>query len=445
MASRLAAAFAIVALLAVGVLGGLTWTRTRTEVSNLVKSRNAAAAQNVAAALSDAFTAAGSWQQADLHAAQMLAATSGATLQVRDQAGVSVSSTTGLGMGAGMMRMTGAASGPLGAPQDVSVLAGGRRVGTGVLRFPVATPAAEQQVRSALGRTVIWGGLIAAGLAAAIGLLVAQRISRPLRGLTRAARSLAAGDRSARAGGAGEPGELGELGRAFDRMAETIEREEALRRAFAADVAHELRTPLAIAQGELEALVDGVEEPTPERLRSLHDEALRLTRIVEDVESLAAAEAAQFRLHRQRLDLAVVARDAVARLQPQADASGLKLTTQLESVPVEADRERLEQIAGNLVGNALKFTPAGGSVTVSVAAANGDACLIIEDTGPGIADAELPYVFERFWRGHSAGDAVGSGVGLAVVAELVRAHGGHVEASSRPGGGARFSVTLPRA
>ena len=227
-------------------------------------------------------------------------------------------------------------------------------------------------------------------------------------------------------------------------MAETIEREDTLRRAFASDVAHELRTPVAIAQGELEALVDGIQQPTPERLRSLHEEMLRLARIVEDVETLAAAEAAQFRLERETVDLAEVARDVVTSLHAQADTSGLKLTTQLQPAPVDADRARLEQIARNLLGNALKFTPTGGSVAVSVASANGTARLVVEDTGPGIAQDELPHLFERFWRGQSARGSAGSGVGLAVVAELVRAHGGQVNATARPGGGARFTVTLPR-
>jgi two-component system sensor histidine kinase BaeS len=313
------------------------------------------------------------------------------------------------------------------------------------LRFPLRTPAAEGRVRRAVGRTVIWGGALAALLAAAIGVVVARRITRPLRRLTGAARSLAAGDRSARGGAASEPGELGELGRAFDSMAETIEREDRLRRAFAADVAHELRTPLAIVQGELEALVDGVERPTPERLGSLHEETLRLARIVEDVETLAAAEGARFRLERQRIDLAEVASDAVAHLHAQADGAGLDLAAELESVSVEADRARLEQVARNLLGNALKFTPAGGSVIVSVTAASGDACLIVEDTGPGITDDELPHLFERFWRGRSGRNTAGSGVGLAVAAELVRAHGGHIDAARRLGGGARFTVTLPRA
>jgi two-component system sensor histidine kinase BaeS len=446
MASRLVAAFAAVALLAVGVLGVLTWATTESEVSSLVETRRAETAADVAAALAAAYTAAGSWVGADLHAARMLATSSGATLVVRDTGGATVRGGPGfgMGMGSGMMGMGAAGDEPLGAPQELAVVAGDRRVGTAVLRFPLSTPAAEQEVRSTLGRTVLWGGLLAAALAAAAGLVVARRIVRPLHGLTTAARALAEGNRSARAGGGSEPAELGELGRAFDRMAETIEREDALRRAFAADVAHELRTPLTIAQGELEALVDGVEEPTPERLRSLHEETLRLARIVEDVETLAAAEGARFRLERRRIDLAEVAQDAVTHLHTQADASGLRLRTQLESVTVEADPARLEQIARNLLANALKFTPSGGSVTVSVAAANGAARLVVEDSGPGIPEDELPHVFERFWRGRSGRAAAGSGIGLAVVAELTRAHGGHIEATSRPGGGARFTVTLPR-
>jgi two-component system sensor histidine kinase BaeS len=292
---------------------------------------------------------------------------------------------------------------------------------------------------------VVFGGALAAVLAAILGAVFARRITQPLRNLTAAARALAGGDRSARAGGGAEPAELGELGRAFDAMAEMIEHEDALRRAFAADVAHELRTPLAIAQGELEALVDSVQPPTPERLRSLHEEMLRLARIVEDVQTLAAADAARFRLQRRRVDLASVAREAVAQFQAQAAGAALELTSTLEPATVLADPARLEQVVRNLVGNALKFTPAGGRVTVTVQSLDGRGVLRVEDSGPGIPDEELPHVFERFWRGAAARDSPGSGVGLAVAAELVGAHGGELEASRRPHGGACFGFTLPLA
>ena len=319
----------------------------------------------------------------------------------------------------------------------------GRQVGTAVLRFPLGASAAEEQIRSARGSAVLWGGLLAAGLAAVAGLLVARRIARPLHRLTDAAGALAAGDRSARAG-SNEPAELGKLASAFDRMAATIETEDKLRRAFAADVAHELRTPLTIVQGELETLVDGIEPPTPERLASLHEETLRLARIVADVETLAAAEAAQFRLEHEPLDLADVAQEAIAALRGAADTGGIRLLAHLQSAAVVGDRARLGQIARNLIGNAVKFTPAAGQIDVTVKRQGGDALLIVEDTGPGFSDDEAPYLFERFWRGRSAEGADGSGVGLAVVAELARAHGGSVQATSRPEGGARFTVSLPR-
>ncbi len=459
MARRLAVAFVSVALLAVGVLGVATWLETRSQVSDLVRSRDTTTGLEVSAALGETYRAAGSWQGADVRSAMLLAATSGASLTVLDAAGHTINNgfgqggygpggfgAGGYGLGAGMMGMHGsAATGPLGSPRQFSIEVSGARVGTAVLRFPQGTPAAEQEVRSALGRTVLWGGALAAVLAAGIGLLVAGRITRPLRRLTRAAHSLAAGDRRARAGGGDEPGELGELGEAFDRMADAVEREDALRRAFAADVAHELRTPLAIAQGELEELVDGIAEPTHERLASLHEEMLRLGRIVQDVETLAAAQAAQFRLERHRIDLAAIAKDAVGRLRPQAEAAGLELTAQLAPATIDADQPRMEQVAHNLLANALKFTPSPGTVIVSVTTGNGDARLVVEDTGPGLTEDELTHVFERFWRGEAARDTEGSGVGLAVVAELVRAHGGQIEAANRPGGGARFTVTLPRA
>jgi two-component system sensor histidine kinase BaeS len=185
-------------------------------------------------------------------------------------------------------------------------------------------------------------------------------------------------------------------------------------------------------------------EPSRERLGSLHDEVLRLGRIVEDLGTLASAEAAALRLERHRVDLAEVARDASAALAPQFAAGEIELVADLHPAPVEGDRDRLTQVVANLLGNALKFTPVGGRVVVEVAA-NGDVELAVRDTGPGIPADELPHVFERFWRGRGAAEVGGSGVGLAVVAELVRAHGGEVAAATRPEGGAAFTVRLPRA
>ena len=444
MGRRLATSFAAVVLLAVVLLGGLAWRTTGREISRLAAARHQAAAQGVTAVLGATYSAAGSWRSADLYPAELLAAREGALLSVLDQAGAPV---TGSGGSAARLEQdlrarTGAR---FGAPLLEPVEAAGGPVGTAALRFRSGASAAERTVRRGVERTLLIGGALAAALAAAIGAVVARRLTRPLSRLTDAALAQAHGDRSARAGGALEPAELGALGRAFDGMVETIERQDELRRAFAADVAHELRTPLAIVQGELEALIDGVAEPSPERLRSLHEETLRLGRVVEDVQTLAAAEGARFRLERLPLDLAEVTLETVEQLRPQADASGLELTTRLQAAIVRADRTRVEQIVRNLVGNALKFTPRGGSVTVLVETGASEARLVVEDTGPGLADDELPHVFERFWRGHSGRDAPGTGVGLAVAAELVHAHGGRIEAGNRRDGGASLTAWFPLA
>ena len=202
---------------------------------------------------------------------------------------------------------------------------------------------------------------------------------------------------------------------------------------------------MTVLQGSLEELVDRVAEPTPARLASLHDEVLRLRRSVEDLEALSAAEAAQLTLVRQPADLAAIIADAVAALRSQLQAAGLSVASDLERAVVVADRARLDQVTRNLLTNALKFTPAGGQVMVTVAADGSWATLTVSDTGPGIPHEERAHVFERFWRGRNAAGVGGSGVGLAVVAELVRAHDGEVEVQAGAGGGATFVVRLPLA
>ncbi len=445
MTSRLTLAFVAVALAAVAVLAALTFWSSRSEVSDLVAKRHDETASSVQAALADAYVEAGSWETSDLRSARVVAALAGAALELRDADGRLVA--LGLGFGPTMRRMhPGEPPAPgLGPPRELDITVDGGLVGTATLRFPASGPEPEREVRDALARTVFWGSALAALVAAAAGVLVARRLSRPLRTLTHTAHAMAAGDRGVRARLEGEPGEIGELARSFDAMADAVAREDALRRALVADVAHELRTPVTIVQGELEALLDGVAPPDPERLRSLHDEVLRLGRIVEDLGTLSAAEAAGLRLDRRRVDLAAIAASAIEAFRPQLEAGEVALESDLAPVDVEGDAARLGQVVRNLIANALKFTPTGGRVDVTVASADGHARLEVCDSGMGIPADELPHVFERFWRGRQAAGTDGSGIGLAVVNELVHAHGGSVAVASPPEGGAVFTVLLPRA
>jgi two-component system sensor histidine kinase BaeS len=314
-----------------------------------------------------------------------------------------------------------------------------------VLRFSeTSLPGPDLRLRDALVRTVAIAAGLAALLALGVAVVVSRRITRPVVALTDVARTMEAGDRDVRVSGPAGPGELRELAAAFNRMADALAREDALRKAVVADVAHELRTPITILQAATEALVEGVVRPTARELSSVHDEAVRLGRMVEDLETLSAAEAAGLRLERRVVDLADVARDAVEALRQQFDAASVRLDIRLSPVAVAGDPARLAQVVTNLLTNALKFTPSGGEATIEVSADNGTARLGVTDTGIGISAGEIDHVFERFWRGDRASRAAGSGIGLAVVAELVRVHGGSVRVASTPGEGASFVVTLPR-
>lgn len=442
---RLALAFLTVAVAAIAVFAALIMMSARNEVSGLTDRQREDDLVATAIAAGDAYQRTEGWTTANLAGAAAVAARSQATLTIVDADGEVVAAPTDA-LASMMTQMHGVAAvdTPRGDPVSAAVVVDGEPVGAVMLRFPTQAMDAERHVRDALARTAILGVLIAAAVAIVIALYVSVRVTRPVTALTTAAGDLAAGRRDTRVDADG-PGELRTLAEAFNEMADQLDREDRLRRNLVADVAHELRTPLAILQGSTEALLDGVDEPTPDVLGSLNDEVTRLRRLVGDLETLAAAEAAGLRPREDRVDLADVATSAADLLRPLADDRGTTLTAKARPAAVIGDTDRLHQIAVNLIANAVKFTPAGGAITISTSSDEVSACLEIVDNGPGIPEQELPHVFERFWRGANGDKATGSGIGLAVVAELVAAHHGTVSAGNVPGGGARFRVTLPAA
>jgi two-component system sensor histidine kinase BaeS len=255
---------------------------------------------------------------------------------------------------------------------------------------------------------------------------------------------MSGGNRNARVGELlGAPSELGELAATFDTMADTIHAEEQLRRDLVADVAHELRTPVAVLQANCEALLDGVVARTPAQIASLHEEVVRLARMVEDLQTLSSAQAAALHLAREPCDLADIARTAAAGMASTADAAGVRLSTRLESAPIDGDPVRVHQIITNLLSNAIKFSGDGSTTTLAVRAGSGGAVLVVSDGGRGIDPADLPFVFERFWRSDPTNGPPGSGIGLAVARDLVVAHGGTIDIESTPGSGTRVTVRLP--
>jgi len=433
---RLALAFLSVALAAVALLAGLTAAFAAADVSHLASQQRNELASAIAVAASAVWNRNNTWSTADLSPVLDLATRTGTAVQIRDQSGRPVASSDNFA----------AADGP---QTTVPVDAREQRVGTAVVRSTsTGLNAIDRSLQTALLRAIAGAAGLAALLALLTGLAVARRITRPVIRLIAVTRAMAAGDRAARVGEIRAAGELQELAAAFDQMAGTLDRQEQIRRNLVADVAHELRTPIAILQAGHEALLDGVAEPTRAELGSLRDEVLRLARMVGDLQTLAAADAAALNLARTPGDLAELAAAAADSLARRFEAAGLTLDRKLAPAPVLADAHWLHQVITNLLTNALKFTPAGGRVTISTGRHGTEAVLQVTDTGAGIAAEDLPRIFDRFFRGQRAAQISGSGIGLTVAAELVQAHGGRLTARSEttgPGQGTQMTLSLPSA
>jgi two-component system OmpR family sensor kinase/two-component system sensor histidine kinase BaeS len=248
------------------------------------------------------------------------------------------------------------------------------------------------------------------------------------------------------------------LARSFNKMTAALQQADEQRRNLTADVAHELRTPLHIIQGNLEGILDGVYEPTPEHIRAMLDETHTLARLVDDLHTLAQAEAGQLSLHLEPVDVTELLADVQTSFSGQAEAKGVELTVSFEGKPAElmvlGDGGRLDQVLSNLVANALRHTPNGGLVQLEAQRDNGTVVIQVSDTGEGIAAADLPIIFDRFWRGDRARtrtrpltrtrtDGSGGGLGLAIVKQLMEAHDGRITVNSTPGQGTTFTLSFP--
>ncbi|RJQ55817.1 MAG: sensor histidine kinase [Actinobacteria bacterium] len=326
-----------------------------------------------------------------------------------------------------------------------AIVAGGRTVGFVSFSSPTSTPVFSGPAATfiaGLNRYLLLGGLAAALLAVVLGVALADRLTLPLKKLTQAVRSISSGKLDQRVDiRAGQ--EVEELADAFNAMTENLAKAEELRRNLMTDVAHELRTPITSLQVHLEGVLDGAIPQSRETIRTLHEETRRLAELVEELRELSLAEAGQLRLNVEDVDVYALAEREVRLLAPRFEKKRVKLALDGKApVEMRADRNRLVQVLRNLIENALTHTPAGGRVSVSLEAAGDGVGVSVSDTGKGISPEDLPFVFERFYRGDSASGG-GSGIGLTIAKRLVQAHGGTIEAAAGEGGGTVMRVRFP--
>ena len=290
---------------------------------------------------------------------------------------------------------------------------------------------------------------IIAGLALVMAALVAVVLARvflqPLKRVAAATHRLAAGRYDTRVA-VGSRDELGRLAEDFNRLAESLERNETLRRRFMADVSHELRTPLTVLSGELEALEDGVRPLSRESLASLRGEVNALAKLVNDLNQLALADVGALAYRKETVDIAPLVQQAIESHRERVAERGLALEASLDQgALVFADADRLQQMFRNLLENAARYTDRGGRVRVALRRADGQVAIEFDDTAPGVPSEALPHLFERFYRveGSRSRANGGTGLGLSICRSIAAAHGGDIAASASPLGGLRVSVTLP--
>jgi signal transduction histidine kinase len=293
-------------------------------------------------------------------------------------------------------------------------------------------------------RVVIAATVVAVLASVGLAILLARMLARPLAEIGGAARRIADGDYAARVPRQG-PEEVATLADSFNQMAASLQRQEEMRRDFIANAAHELRTPLTNLQGYLEALRDGVITADRATYESLHEEADRLVRLSRSLDALAEGDAGTSPAQPVELDLAIAIRSAIDLAAPSAERAGLRLDADMPSpLPARADADRLAQVLANLLSNAVRYTPAGGVITVRAERRPGDVLVSVSNTGGGIPAEDLDRVFERFYRVEKSRDRAhgGAGIGLAIVKQLVESFGGRVGADSRDGL-TRFWFSIP--
>ena len=452
---KLGGALLLIVVVSVGLMAYLTNLSTTREFQQYVSRGNMMYAQSLADSLGDLYAENQGWNNIQ-ETLQSLPLSTSERILITDNLGIVIADTAEESLGK-ESKDVGLSDG---TPIMVSVkmvgnlyllTSGGAGVGKGRMsgRNPQTTLTVVNDKEDFLDQvnSSLWQvGLIAAAVALVIGLILTRQITRPLRILISGARHLTKGELSYRVKVKSRD-EIGELADSFNIMASSLEKDEKFRRQLTADIAHELRTPLTVIEGTVDGIIDGVFQPTAEHLCSIKEQTALLTHLISDLRDISLAESGQLKLNLSLTDMVELVRRLVSNytINAQEKNVGINLEEGLQIPDIKVDTVRMEQVISNLLTNAIRHTPSGGSITVSVRRDDEKLVISVADTGEGIDSKDLPYIFERFYRsGRSRSRKEGgTGLGLAIVKQMVEAHGGKVWAESESGIGSKFNILLP--
>jgi len=452
---KLGGALLLIVVVSVGLMAYLTNLSTTREFQQYVSRGNMMYTQSLADSLEDLYAGEQGWNNIQ-ETLQSLPISISERILVTDRSGIIIADTAG--------EWLGKKSEDVGLSNGTPITASGQTVGnlylltSGVMgigrghmgrrssqTIPMVITAEENfldQVNDSLWKV----GLIAAAVALVIGLILTRQITRPVRALISGVRQLTKGELSYRVDVKSRD-EIGELAGSFNIMASSLEKGEQSRRQLTADIAHELRTPLTVIEGTVDGIIDGVFKPDTEHLHSIKEQASLLTHLISDLRDISLAESGQLELKLAPTDTVELVKRMVSNYEINAIEKNVRIKLE-EGTPIpeiRIDPVRIEQVISNLLTNAIRHTPSGGSVSVTVKNGEGGLEISVSDTGEGIATEDLPHVFERFYRSGSsrARKEGGTGLGLAIVKQMVEAHGGKVWVESKMGTGSMFSILLP--
>jgi two-component system OmpR family sensor kinase len=455
---RLTLAFTLVTVVTLGVVAVLANSRAGEAFRLYLSYSDPSRYESLVQTLSAYYRSRGSWEGVESTVerisampGQMMGRGRGMTFHGESQLQVVLAEAQGKVLYDGLQGRPGRqlTADELDAALDIEV--NGVRVGRLVVALPVESAILgplERRFINRISQLLLAGAVLAGALGVLLGLAMSRSLSAPLQRLASAARAVGQHDFSHRVQVGGST-EVAEVSLAFNEMSAALEQADELRKNLMADVAHELRTPLSVLQGNLQAILDDVYPLEKAEISRLYDQTRLLSRLVEDLRELALADAGKLHMNLQTTNLRQVLQSTSDHLAPSAEQAGVHLTVQAADLPVVvADPDRVAQVLNNLLANALRHTPAGGSIGVTALATKEGVEVTVADTGEGIAPESLPHIFDRFWRAdhartHDQARAGGSGLGLSIAQSLVRAQGGRIWVESTLGKGSIFHFTLP--